>query len=721
MNFRSHLSALPGPVGLSALLLAGVCTARAQAQTRPADSPGTQDATVLSPFTVTSDSDAGYMSRNTISGTGTNETLLKTPQTIQVANQEVIRDLASDDPMQAIEMTSGSAARRSFNPGDDTFIWGFRLQGSLKDSIPYSSQAIGTLYDVDRIEVIKGPAAMMFGQNAYTGGVVNYVTRKPTKARKFLSRLALGSNNYRSAAMDASGPVTQKFRYRLDVGGTESDYSPRKFGFYHDRFYGAGVEYDLTPKTKLAADLSYGTVNAFRPKTIIDPATLKLIAMPDDYTINQPWSTFPMTQTRGSMTLTSALLPRVDSRTFVAYNNGTNDWVRDLAGTLNPNTHIITTSSAEFDTSRHFVAFGQDFVARADLGPIRQKFLFGGDQRNEFQHNITKTFVSNKTGFNYLVPNYDIVPTAALTAAPVQTKIDSRYSGLYLQDQISVWRDRVIFTVGGRYNEFVQKSRASSAPNTPVTLTEGNKTIGRYGVIVQPFPQDITIYYNHSESFLFNGGVDYRNEPLKPSVGGNHEFGAKGIFFNGALSLSATYFNIELNNVRVVFTQGPGDPIPGASGVKQDGRQTNKGWDLNAGLSRKLGVGVANLIATCYAANSRNELGVKPASAINNSYSLLANYALTGGSLKGFKLGAGYVFKGQRTIASAAGYPGGSSIRLPEYNVVRAFASYAWSRYSLQLNVDNLRDERYVQGAESAVWVQTDPGRSFKLTATMRY
>jgi len=55
-----------------------------------------------------------------------------------------------------------------------------------------------------------------------------------------------------------------------------------------------------------------------------------------------------MTQTRGAVTLTSALSPRIDSRTFLAYNNGTNDWVRDLAGSLNPTTKIITTSTAEF-------------------------------------------------------------------------------------------------------------------------------------------------------------------------------------------------------------------------------------------------------------------------------------------------------------------------------------------------------------------------------------
>ena len=186
--------------------------------------------------------------------------------------------------------------------------------------------------------------------------------------------------------------------------------------------------------------------------------------------------------------------------------------MRDLAGTLNPTTKIITTSIAEFNTHRHFFAYGQDFVARVETGPVKQKFLFGGDQRHDTQHTVTKTFMSTKTAFNYLVPNYDIYPTSATTAAPVVTDITSRTSGAYAQDQISVLKDRLTFVAGMRYNEFAQKSRTKTTVTNPATFTDGQKTISRYGVIVQPFDQDVTVYYNRSESFLFNGGVDYLND-----------------------------------------------------------------------------------------------------------------------------------------------------------------------------------------------------------------
>lgn len=707
---------------LGALLLTPLVPLSAQtsgAANPPADK-SLETTIELSPFEVTADADTGYMSRNSISGTGTNETLRQIPQTIQIANQEVIRDLASDDPMQAIEMTAGSAIRRSYNPGDDTFVWGFRVSSTLKDSVPNTTNAIGTLYDVDRIEVIKGPAAMMFGQNSFTGGVINYVTRKPTRTHKFSTRLSYGSFDYKSAAINASGPLTKSLRYRIDIGATDSDFSKRDFGFYRDSFAGAGIEYDISAKTKLSVDFSYAKVNAFRPKTIIDPATGELIDKPDNYTINQPWGTFPMTQARGMAVLTTALSPRLDSRSFLSYNNSTNDWVRDLAGVINPVTHVITTSTAQFTTSAHYIGFGQSFVGRLETGPLKHKIILGGDQQNNSISQLPQTFVATNSAFNYMNPNYDIFPTTVLATTPTQVSISSRQSGVFVQEQLGFWKDRVKLLAGMRYNEFLQKSGVLTSFSGPATVSQGSKTISRYGVILQPI-EAVTLYYNRSQSFLFNGGVDYLNNPLKPSVGINNEFGLKTSFLNGAVAFSVAYFDIELTNVRVVFTQGPNDPLPGASGAKQDGKQTNKGLDFWLSLSKEFGPGTANLIATCYAGDTKTERNVKPTAAVNNTYSLLASYALEKGALKRLKFGGGYIFKGERIVPSASGFPTGVVLKLPSYDVIRAFASYSWKNYSVQINVDNLADKQFVQGAESSVWVQTDPGRSFKGTFTYRF
>lgn len=96
---------------------------------------------------------------------------------------------------------------------------------------------------------------------------------------------------------------------------------------------------------------------------------------------------------------------------------------------------------------------------------------------------------------------------------------------------------------------------------------------------------------------------------------------------NGALSLSATYFDIELTKVRTLFVMGPNDPIPGQQGIMQGGTQTNHGYELTAATGRKIGSGELGLIATYFHGDILNEFKMKPVGATNNTGSLLFKYS----------------------------------------------------------------------------------------------
>ena len=104
-----------------------------------------------------------------------------------------------------------------------------------KDGFGYSTNAIGTLYDIERVEVIKGPAAMEYGQAAYVGGIINIVTRQPTDTFKGSFAASVGSFKSREAEAHLSGPATKKLLYRLDAGATNTDWGPRYWSFYPRR------------------------------------------------------------------------------------------------------------------------------------------------------------------------------------------------------------------------------------------------------------------------------------------------------------------------------------------------------------------------------------------------------------------------------------------------------------------------------------------------------
>ena len=212
-------------------------------KTTPVETKVADEAIELSPFMVSTAQDKGYQAANTLSGFGYDTPISKLPQTLQVANEQLLQDLGlgSNDLISAMEVASSSVVRRSFNNGDDQFMWGFRLAQSIRDGVPIGvSNPTGVMYDIERIEAIKGPAAALFGQASAVGGLLNYVPRRPSRTPKYRAELSYGSYDAKTAAIHAAGPITDKFRYRLDLGASDKS-GRRKFTFYKDRFYGHGL------------------------------------------------------------------------------------------------------------------------------------------------------------------------------------------------------------------------------------------------------------------------------------------------------------------------------------------------------------------------------------------------------------------------------------------------------------------------------------------------
>ena len=177
--------------------------AGAPAENPPNPASGTsasEEIVKMNEFEVDTTQDTGYLAKNTLSATRTSQSLMDIPSNIQIVSGEFLQDLSANTMLPAVEFMSGGIDRRSFNPGDDQFIWGFRSSSTLKDGFPFGSNAVGNLYDVDRVEVIKGPAAMIFGQVAFTGGIINYVSRQPTPAFHAELDATYGSFDYRELA-----------------------------------------------------------------------------------------------------------------------------------------------------------------------------------------------------------------------------------------------------------------------------------------------------------------------------------------------------------------------------------------------------------------------------------------------------------------------------------------------------------------------------------------
>lgn len=707
-----------------ALLLAGGTAALGQTTPPASNAPQEKDDQVvkISPFVVDTSMDKGYMSRNTLSGRGINELLIAVPQTIQIANQELLIDFAPEDMMNAVEMVAGGVSRRSYNGGDDNFMWGFRVSvsGVMKDGVPFIMNSKGPMYDVDRIEVIKGPSAVLFGQNASaTGGIINYVTRRPTRTHQRSVEFSVGSFNHISGVVHASGPITKRLGYRVDLGAMKSDLDDRRGSFYEDYFIGGGLSYDIGDRSKLFADFSYGNSDYWRGLTVLDPVTRKTLAGPgaDTFSINENWAHHPVYQYRGMIALDTDLGWDLTVRTYFSYNDTPLDgWIRDQGSTFVLGTNNVNKTGVTVDQARHDTFFGQKYVKKFSTGFLNHLLTFGGDLRSEVTKNTTTTFVLTNPILNYRNPVYGAQP-GTRTPTPTQ-KEQLRRTEAFIQDQISFWNDRITLVAGARYHDNIQTS-GTQLPSFQgnATLAKGDATVGRYGIVYRP-TQNLTFYGSTSESFSYNSGVDYLQRAREPSTGSNTEFGVKGAFLDGALGVSLAHIDIELDKININIIQGPNDPLPGQPGSIQGGIQRNKGFDFSLSASRAFETGNLNLVGSIFKGDMKNQLGEKPIGAINNTFSLAASYAFNRTTLQGVKVGAAYVFKGERVGPT---FQDNFISRLDSYDTTRAFLAYNWKRYRFQLNVDNIFDEKFVDGYEFVTWIYTHPGRTFKFTAAYSF
>ena len=201
------------------LALAFVSSPSLQAQ----DNSGGETYT-LDPFSVTSDSNT-YHATNSISGTRVNTRIMDIPVPISVVTEQLIEDFSYERVEDAVVMDA-SITRRSRNEGqfnENFTIRGFRSSLNLRNRIPYKGFTDSSM--IDRIEIVKGPAAVLYGLSD-PGGLVNIITKKPLDVKHADVQFRIGSESNRRVEWDAGGPLDQegKVLFRFTGSYDEGDH-----------------------------------------------------------------------------------------------------------------------------------------------------------------------------------------------------------------------------------------------------------------------------------------------------------------------------------------------------------------------------------------------------------------------------------------------------------------------------------------------------------------
>ncbi|HYC71139.1 MAG TPA: TonB-dependent receptor plug domain-containing protein [Opitutaceae bacterium] len=258
----------------------------AVAQTAPAapasDSPAREEETVtLSPFQVTTNRDKGYRATNSISGTRLDTPIKELPMPIEVITEAFLRDTGSNDLRQSLRYSSGIVLQSQNDQGNNTFHGAggvhnpegatanktqstYKIRGYISDIVlrdGYRRQSSTDSINIGRVEVIRGPAALLYGIGNF-GGIVNYLPKAPERKEATRTGFTFGSHEFMRATIDTTGPLggagdAAKLAYRLTGAWQDTGNHTELYGEDH-WFISPSLNWRPFPKTDITVDFELG-------------------------------------------------------------------------------------------------------------------------------------------------------------------------------------------------------------------------------------------------------------------------------------------------------------------------------------------------------------------------------------------------------------------------------------------------------------------------------
>lgn len=674
----------------------------------------------LSKFEVSKARDVGYFSAETTAGTRSTKAVIDIPGSISIINSELLTDLNVVDVDQALKYgTSGVVGQEQTR--DITVIRGFVQNQIFRDGIWSTSFVGNQLYDLDRIEVIKGPVAMVFGNSGVLGGAINYVPRKPTYTKQGDLSVTLGAeNNYVRSTLNLSGPVTDRkdIRYRLTLGAQNDDME-KDIEYNNQLFIGGAIDFDLGKST-----ISLYGFYFDNDRFIYFDDFTDITVTSGDLKLN-PRSTrsfgpadksqdlyFNFAETYLTATMTTQLSDNFSFRGFYRYRE-TDEPRRIIRGisvaadNITLNRQLLNFPYSEYGHTAQF-----DFNYKLSLPHMGHDISFGGDYSSVYSRDILA--INNISPLNTVTLDY-----SADASLPDQQVINNQNTrtttdqlSYYLQDSVTVLNDKVELIGGLRWIDPKVNQRNLLA-NTTSIRDDPLEKVYRYGIVLKPLHR-LSVYAMKADTFQVNSGVNHLGVPLVPSIGKITEVGFKTFdlaLAGGKFFATVAYFDMAQTNI---ITVGALTVVNGATvnEILQLAQNSNKGFEFELGYIRKAGPGDLNAIVNYYDADSKSATGTRGIRAPHKVQGLLLKYNVTEGALKGLSIGGGGAYQGNR-LATANGL-----LFFPANETYDAFVNYRVNRkLSVGFNVDNLTNARFINTYAAAGLAASYPGRTFRLIA----
>ncbi|MEH2083949.1 MAG: TonB-dependent siderophore receptor [Nostoc sp.] len=664
-------------------------SAQAQTQPTPPQQPGNETEPEQSTaqddepieLVVTGEQD-GYRVPDATTATKTDTPLRDIPVSIDVVPRQLIQDRQVTRTEQATETVAGvqSAGGYGGSSSANFFIRGFTGSTLYRDGFRDfgSAQNISDVANIDRLEVLKGPASVLYGQND-PGGIVNIVSKRPLQQPRYEASFTAGSYNFYRSTLDFSSPLNSEktAAYRLNLA-YENAGSFRDFNESESIFVAPAFSWQISKNTNITflfeyQNYQYGFDRAFLPER-------EFFQIPISRFLGEPdFNNATVNSGRASYILEHQFSDRWKLRHAFAAVLNSDDPKTTYPDGLQDNRRTLNRSASRSEEFSSNYTIQNELLGKFNTGSVEHSVLLGTELfRQRFKYQFFSGSIDSIDIFN---PVYGAKPSELIPDNGDEYGNDG--VSLYFQDQITLLRNLKLLA-GGRF-DLVRSIEENFLGERFVDKTDTAFT-PRVGIVYQPI-EPISLYFSYSKSFnpvIY--GTSRTGARFEPEKGEQLEVGLKADLIPDKLSTTLAFYDLTKQNVLVT------DPEDSRFSI-QTGEQKSRGVEFSLTGSPVKGWNIAVGYAYTDAFVNKDvtiPVGDKLAGVPANQLGLWTSYEIQAGSLTGLGFGLGLFYVDDRK----ASLPN-TDVELASYLRADASIFYRRNNWKVQVNINNLGNTQY--------------------------
>ena len=646
-----------------------------------------------------------YKSDYSFFGNKTETPIKDIPQSISTVTKELIHDKMEFSLKDAMDEVAGASQYSGF---DEYTIRGFRAENSrdINGLRGYNTTYTSSmLVNIERVEVIKGPIATLYG-NCDPGGTINLVTKKPLEKTEAELDIYGGTWDHFRAQGDVTGSLNKSktLLYRFNAG---FDQSGSFINEQHSKSYEIAPSLTYTPNNKLQINFDFSVSHI---NTVLDwgqpgyDSITNLKATPISLSMSQAGDYLKETDIASIVTLSYKINKHLSFNSgYLHYTSSQDVANHGLQNYITPDSVDLYYTTWTYPTTTN--TFSNYFTYKFNTGAASHEFIAGYDfikstvNLNQQYYELPDQFGvgSGTVGtFSLSHPQYVTRPVSTYQVSDYDadaTDVDDNIyhtQGGYIQDQISLNRWKLLFSL--REEFYKGDDVGDSASDLAETVF-----LPRVGIVYKVSP-NISAYatYNKGfDAFEASSSTQIFNSPFKPQISYVIEAGAKGLFLNDKLSATLSIYQLTLLNVAV-----SANDISNPNLYVQQGQNQSKGVEAEVAGNILPNLSVTLSYAYCVAKVTESkvpsEVGMPVENAPKNTSGSWIKYVFTKGVIKGLGIYVGHSGVGERTTLDP-------TINLPSYFILNGGVTYRYKHFILAMNVNNITNEVYWMGAYNNV------------------